>query len=328
MKVCTEIDKPLVSIVMATYNPRMDWFKEQLISLNNQSYETLELLILDDCSPNVTIEEIAECVGACINSFPYRILQNEQNLGSTKTFEKLTLLAGGEYIAYCDQDDVWHENKIECYLSAFENSDAVLVFSDVNIIDAVGKMITDSITKIRKHHKFQSGKSLGKTLLFKNFVMGCAMMIKADKAREAIPFCPHMVHDHWLALHSAIAGEILFLNLAYVDYRVHETNQTLMLAGVVDKESYVKIRIEEALQKFIWLQQRFREDNGLSQTIVQAIEWMEARRDNFRKTGHSTRTIWKYRRFSCMTSLFEIAAPFMPEKLFGFCIALGRKNIV
>lgn len=346
MKECTETDKqglekpqvstddktgayhPMVSIVLATYNPRMDWLKEQLASLNNQSYESLELLILDDCSTSVSMETIEECVQACITKIPVRIFRNDVNLGSTKTFEKLTQLAEGEYIAYCDQDDIWHDDKIQCYLTALENSEASLVFSDVNIIDDAGKKIADSITKIRKHHIFQSGGGLAKILLFKNFVIGCAMMIKATRAKDAIPFCPHLVHDHWLALHSAVKGEIKFIKEPLIYYRVHEKNQTLMLSGVVDKDSYLKIRIEEALQKFLWLQDRYREDPELSQTIAQAIEWMKARRDHFKGAGKTAKTIWKYRKFSYLPSMFELIAARFPEKLFMYFIELGRKNIL
>jgi hypothetical protein len=153
-------------------------------------------------------------------------------------------------------------------------------------------------------------------------------MLKTSEAQSAAPFCPHMVHDHWLALHCAVAGELLFLDWPLVDYRIHGSNQTLLFAGVTDKASYADIRIEEALRKFLWLRERFQENAELGPTIAQAIKWLTARRDNFRKNGASRRIIWKYRRFSGMTSLFEIAAPLMPEKLFLFFIALARKNMV
>jgi glycosyltransferase involved in cell wall biosynthesis len=321
-------DRPLVSIVLATYNPRMDWLREQLISLENQTYRPLELLILDDCSTEVSLDEIRACVEDCIQSAPYQILQNEENLGSTGTFEKMTLLAKGEYIAYCDQDDIWHKDKIEACYEALGHSNARLVFSDMNIIDAAGNKVAGSITEVRRHHKFHNGKNLGRILLFKNFVTGCTMMTRTYDAQRAIPFCPYMVHDHWLALHSAATGELLFLKQPMVDYRIHESNQTLMLAGVNNKDSYVKIRIEVPLKKFLWLQERFRGDAELNTTIAQAIEWMTARRDHFRRKGNSSRIIWKYRRFSNLTSLFELAAPLMPEKLFLFCIWLVRENIV
>jgi glycosyltransferase involved in cell wall biosynthesis len=327
MKECTETDRPLISILMAIYNPRMDWLREQLVSLGNQTWRPLELLLLDDCSTKTGPDELRACVATCAPGIPCQVLRNPENLGSARTFEKLTLLAGGEYIAYCDQDDVWAADRIEACFKALEHSEAALVFSDMNVIDAAGARTADSITKVRRHHRFQSGKNLGASLLFRNFVTGCTMMIRTQTARDAVPFCPYMVHDHWLALYCAVSGEILFLERPLVNYRIHGNNQTLMLAGVADKASYARIRIEEALRKFLWLREHLNGDAALNRILDQAALWAAARREHFRGKGH-WRLIWKYREFDCMTSLFELAAPLMPEKLFLFFIALARKNLV
>ena len=296
MKECTETDKPLVSIVMATYNPRMDWLEEQLKSLNDQSYNNIELLVLDDCSMEVSLAAIKDCVEKCITRFPLEVYRNESNLGSTKTFEKLTMLAKGKYIAYCDQDDVWHKGKVETCVNEIETSSGTLVFSDVNIINGEGKQTADSITKVRRHHKFYSGRDLWQKLLFKNFVTGCTILIRAEDAKKAIPFCPYMIHDHWLALYSSVSEEIVFIKQPLVNYRIHENNQTPMMAGVIDKNSYLQKRIVESLDKFLWLQERFSENPELSGTIAQAIEWMAARRDNFYRKSGSIKVIWKYKK--------------------------------
>ena len=226
MKECMETDKPLVSIVMATYNPRMDWFREQLVSLNNQSYDTLELLILDDCSTKVSIEEIRECVKDSITGMPYQIFQNEVNSGSTKTFEKLTALAGGEYIAYCDQDDVWCPEKIEILLSYFTRKSVNLVYSDVQIIDESGTKIADSITEFRRRHILYEGRGLSERLIIQNFVIGCSMLIKKKIAQLSIPFIDDMVHDHYLALMASLDGELVLCRKTLTSYRIHSTNQT------------------------------------------------------------------------------------------------------
>lgn len=338
MSGCTGTDKseaeklqsarPLVTIVMATYNPRMDWLKEQLASLESQTYRPLELVVLDDCSSKADLNEIQDCVEDCIKSIPYRIMRNEENLGSNKTFEKLTLLASGEYIAYCDQDDVWHEDKIETCFEELVKASGVMAFSDMIIINGKGEKTADSITKVRRHHKFYSGTGLSRILLFSNFVTGCTTLVKTAKAKEAIPFCPHMVHDHWLALFCSVDERLVFIQKPLIDYRIHESNQTLMMAGVKDKDSYFRIRIDEALKKFLWLKERFQGEAELSQTIEQAIEWMKARSNHFKGLHRSAATIWKYRRFSYWTSLFELMAPIFPEKVFMFIIGLKKKNIV
>lgn len=107
-----ETGKPLISILMAVYEPRMDWLREQLESLEAQTYPNLRLYVRDDCSPTVPFEEIEELVRECIRSFPYEIHRNPENLGSNLTFERLTQEAEGECFAYCDQDDVWLPEKL------------------------------------------------------------------------------------------------------------------------------------------------------------------------------------------------------------------------
>lgn len=329
MKECMEKDNPLVSIVLAVYNPRMDWFREQLISLENQSYCPLKLLIVDDCSSSITIEELNACVKECVKKIPYQILRNDENLGSNRTFEKLTILAEGKYIAYCDQDDIWHREKIEVCVDTLESTQGDLVFSDMNVIDGAGKFLANSMTKVRKHHKFYSGEGLAEKLLFHNFVTGCTILMKAESAKAAVPFCPYMVHDHWLALYSAAPGKITFIQEQLIDYRIHEKNQTLVMAGVTDKESYMKIRIEQSFNKFSWLKEHWNVDKNLKGIIQQGHEWISARRNNFNKAfSRDTIVILRYRKFSLLPSLFEIGVFLLPEKVFLFFIILMRKNII
>ena len=105
-------DKPLISILMAVYEPRMDWLREQLVSLNEQTYPNLRLYIRDDGSSAVSYEQMRSCVQECITRFSYTIARNEKNVGSNSTFELLTGEAEGDLFAYCDQDDVWLPEKL------------------------------------------------------------------------------------------------------------------------------------------------------------------------------------------------------------------------
>ena len=51
-------NKPLISVLLATYEPRMDWLRQQLLSLEEQDYPNLRLYIRDDASPSVSVGEI------------------------------------------------------------------------------------------------------------------------------------------------------------------------------------------------------------------------------------------------------------------------------
>lgn len=327
MSECMETGRPLIAILMAVYEPRLDWLREQLESLEAQTYPNLRLYVRDDCSPTVPFEEVEELVRECIRSFPYEIHRNPENLGSNLTFERLTREAEGEYFAYCDQDDVWLPEKLAVLQKEMEDSGALLVCSDMYIIDGEGRQRADSITKIRRRHRFRSGTGLAEGLLISNFVTGCTMLVRSGAAKAAAPFCPHMVHDHYIALCCAAAGAVISLPTPWIRYRVHGGNQTGLMAGVTDKRSYGAVRIDEPLEKFRWLRERFPYREKLREAIEERLRWMEARQSNWSGKGGAG-TVWKYREFSPLSCLFEMVARWLPEPLFQGAIRLSRSNLI
>ena len=325
---CTDSGKPLIAILMAVYEPRMSWLCEQLVSLNQQNYPNLRLYVRDDGSQTVAFSAIEALVRKCITAFPYSIQRNPDNLGSNATFERLTAEAEGEYFAYCDQDDVWLPKKLSVLQEAMERKNALLACSDMYIIDANGKRIANSITKIRRHHVFRSGEGLAPKLLISNFATGCAMLIRAETAKAALPFCPDMVHDHYLALCAAETGRIVSLADRLISYRIHGGNQTPLLSGANDRESYYHMRIETLIRRLNWLKERFSENAALNEEITAALAWAKARAENFRGTRGAKRTLLRYRRFGPLVSVAEIVLAGAPEPLFRLALALARRNIV
>ena len=322
-----ETGKPLISILMAVYEPRLDWLQEQLESLDGQSYPNLKLYIRDDHSTAVPFTKIEELVKNCIRSFPYEINRNEKNLGSNETFEHLTREAEGEYFAYCDQDDIWLPEKLDVLQEEMEKSGALLVCADMYIIDAEGKQTADSITKVRRRHVFHSGEGLAENLLISNFVTGCTMLVGSRTAKTAVPFCPFMVHDHYIALCCSAAGRIQSVIRPLIRYRIHGANQSGVMSGVRDKASYGEIKIDAMVKRFQWLRENFLYRENIEQEICQRLKWMLARQSNW-KEHRERKTVWKYRRFSPLASVFELAAVYFPNKLFLFFVGLKKKNLV
>lgn len=317
-------DEPLITILMAVYHPRLDWLIEQLDSLNSQTYPHLELIVCDDGPDVPTDERVFE---EHITSFPWRMIRNEENLGSNRSFEKLTALAEGDYFAYCDQDDVWLPEKLTLLREDLERERAELVCSDMSIIDGEGQVIADSITKVRRHHVFHSGEGLASGLLLSNFASGCTMLIRAETAKNALPFCPYMVHDQYLALVSAVYGRIYSDPRPLINYRVHGGNQTGLMAGVHSREDYLELRILEIRKRLEWLSSNLPcRDLEMDREIGKRLKWLLAReqRMQFRRGGAGT--IWKYRRFGPRAALFELFAPFLPERAFLFAAELARQN--
>ncbi|HJA88732.1 MAG TPA: glycosyltransferase, partial [Candidatus Parabacteroides intestinavium] len=96
-----------VSIVMCTYNGER-FLREQIDSLLNQTYPLYEIIIQDDSSTDGTrrvVQEYADkydTIKPCIN---------KAERGVNANFFSAMHLATGDYIAICDQDDIWEKNK-------------------------------------------------------------------------------------------------------------------------------------------------------------------------------------------------------------------------
>ena len=325
---CTETGKPLIAILMAVYEPRMDWLREQLSSLNAQTYPNLKLYIRDDCSPTVPFSEICVCVQDCITAFSYEIWRNEGNLGSNKTFEMLTGEAKGDYFAYCDQDDVWLPEKLAVMEETLEREGNRFVCSDMYIIDGAGKTVANSITEIRRHHIFRSGSGLTDSLWYSNFASGCALLVDARTAKDAIPFNPYMYYDHYITLFSANRGAISFLPEPLILHREHGENQSSTMQGIHDRESYLAKRVDIVADAIAWLTEHFPADPDLGSRLEDGLEWMRARQRYLRGERSAAKTVWKWRRYSPMASLFEIMMPYLPDCLFQLALLASKNNYI
>ena len=300
-------DKPLISILMAVYEPRMDWLREQLMSLNDQTYPNLRLYIRDDCSPTVPYEQIQSCVRDCITRFPYVITRNEKNLGSNATFELLSKEAEGDLFAYCDQDDVWLPEKLTVLQAAMERERAVLAYSDVSAVDDEGKLLARSLRELRPRLTYLEGSDLAPKLFFRNCVAGCAMLVNSNIAERAIPFPRQTVCDHWIALLAATEGTVAFVPDQLVRYRQHKRNQTGVLAGVSDKQSYLRYKVAPLEERLTCYRQH---------TVPQEeIEAFARARIDGRIIG-----IWKYRALAPHEAEFEIAAHLLPDRLISWML--------
>lgn len=315
-------DKPLISIVMAVYDPNREWLKEQLSSLNGQTYPNLELLICDDCAVRPTDEKI---FAELITKIPYKLFRNEKNLGSNKTFERLTGLANGEFIAYCDQDDVWHSDKLEMMERTLSQTGSALVYSDMNIIDGEGNKTADSIKSVYRHIKFRKGEGLFPLLIVNNCVTGCAMMMRADIAKKAMPFVDSLIHDHWLAINAAALGRIEFIPEPLIDYRRHGGNQTAMMKNVTDKRSYYSECLLPLIKRSEELRRLYSES---TKTVLDQFDaFVRARvgwsqKINLKDLG----TMLKYCKFSPLHVLFACAIKFMPNPVFNWVISLIKRG--
>lgn len=319
-------ENPQVSILMAVYKPNEKWLIEQLISLNNQKYSNLKLYIYDDCPEYPAGEEFFK---KYITNFKYEIMRGKKNLGSNKAFEELTKIADGEYFAYCDQDDIWEENKICVLMDKFKDESVNVALCDLSIINENGDMTASSIRDIRKRIIYKRGYNLAESILTSNFITGCAIVVKSEIAKKAVPFEENLVHDQWIGTIAALNGKIEYVDDCLVRYRQHQSNQTGTLKGVHSKQTYFELRIVKFLERYKSLKERLIDIEELKGYIEYNIISLEARKRYFLKPSlKDLKIMLKYKKYYKPFILLEIFIPIIPQFIFKFIIKLGQRGIL
>lgn len=133
----------LVTIGIASYN-NAHYIEQMLESVRNQSYPLIELVVVDDCSTDNSVEVITNWLARTAYSATF--IQHERNQGIVRTFNECRTQAHGEYVSWVGSDDVLHPNMIAETVAEFERqgNDCGAVYADCQVIDSEGQMISPS----------------------------------------------------------------------------------------------------------------------------------------------------------------------------------------
>lgn len=206
---------PVVSIALATYNGER-YLRELLDSLLRQTLQDFEIVITDDASTDHTATIAAEYAE---RDSRIRFSVNPARFGFVKNFERAIMRCDGEFVALCDQDDVWLPEKLERLSAACRET--LLVASDAEVVDenlaSKGYSLADIYNQKSRSYSFQS-------VLHDNRFTGCTMMMNGQLLNRAIPFPHNVQHDRWLALVALDAGSFRFLPEVLTLYRQHSAN--------------------------------------------------------------------------------------------------------
>jgi glycosyltransferase involved in cell wall biosynthesis len=117
-------DKPLVSIVLPTYK-RAHVLPHAINSVLNQTYTNLELVIVDDNSPDDTLEVVKS-----FNDSRIHYLKNEPNLKLPRALNRGFSLARGDYLTWTSDDNIYAPTAIEKMVDALESGKCDFVYAD------------------------------------------------------------------------------------------------------------------------------------------------------------------------------------------------------
>lgn len=219
-----------IDILMSTYNGEL-FIRDQLDSIFNQSSTDWRLIIRDDGSSDNTRQIISEYQEKAPNKI-FLIDDDKGKLGSCQSFFRLMSHSNAQYVFFCDQDDVWLQNKIELQMKEMQRIEGdcgagfpVLVHSDLRVVNESLGLISESLWKYQKLNP-NSMHGLNRVLI-QNYVTGCTMLVNRALLEYAISGSPKAImHDWWMLLLATVKGKVVDMPETTVLYRQHNENDT------------------------------------------------------------------------------------------------------
>ncbi|QLY65920.1 glycosyltransferase family 2 protein [Enterobacter asburiae] len=214
-----------VDIALATFNGEK-YIREQIESIQKQTYSNWRLLISDDCSTDSTIAIIKELMQ---HDRRINIVNESRQGGVIKNFNKALMHTTAEYVLLCDQDDIWPAERLSKLVSEISRIEGdkvdseIMIFTDLCLIDEKNNTIADGFYRfnnINPESNLQRRK-----LYWNSSVYGCTVIMnrKLLDASLPIPEFAHM-HDQWLALNASRVDGLYYFDYSSILYRQHSGN--------------------------------------------------------------------------------------------------------
>ena len=235
---------PLVSVIVACFNSER-YLATAIESVLAQTYRNLEIVMVDDCSTDGTVELIRSYQQ---HDDRIRLIQHDSRGGRPAITKNTGLKAiRGDFVCFLDHDDYYAPNKISVLLGQLiTHSNCVAAFHEIDLVDEKGHFISrylDNFTTEAKQFLIpaSNGVYLGSERFFAfQSIHYAAMhtisvMIAVERLGHDQLFFDQRYKvcddtDLWLRL--GLAGTVVYVDNSLASYRQHDTNITRDLVKV------------------------------------------------------------------------------------------------
>lgn len=216
-----------VAIALAIYKPNLRYLRLQLESIRKQTFRDWFVVLRDDSSTDV--RDVTELAGRCLSEGSFQVIGGGERKGAVGNFAAAlgAIPAGCELVAFCDQDDIWVETKLERLVQEFEDPGVMAAHSDLELIDGEGRSLSPSCWRVENRDLHEP--TIEK-LILRNSVTGCSMMFRASLLPLVNPIpaqpmtSPFFFHDVWVAVAALSKGRLRLCREPLVRYRQHGGN--------------------------------------------------------------------------------------------------------
>lgn len=212
---------PAVSVCMATYRGAQ-FVGEQIASILEQLAPDDELVIVDDASPDDTVERVR-----ALSDPRIRLITRAENRGYVATFAEAMAAARGEVIMLADQDDVWPPGRVSALVEGLQTHDVVC--GQVALLDTgapIPSPLGGGPWVLSAASADQPVRMFGRLLAGLAPYYGSAMALRRSVLSDVLPVPPwlHESHDIWIAAVAHVRRSMGHVEVPVVWRRLHDDN--------------------------------------------------------------------------------------------------------
>lgn len=242
----------LVSICIPVYNGE-NTIKNTIMSALNQTYDNIEVIVVDNCSNDNTLNICKE-----INDDRLHVYQNAENIGMLGNWNKVVEYATGEYIHMLCSDDLLHKDCIERKMQDVDKDEKIaFVFGASEVINPDGDVL------MTRYFKKESGIHDGRTIAKQSFrsrnFLGepSNVLFKKELFNQVGGVNTKLLYtpdwDLWIRI--ALLGKVYYESTPLVQYRISADNATssFSIGSILkDDKSFVSSVEAAGLEVSVW----------------------------------------------------------------------------
>ena len=245
-----------VTFALYSYNQE-SYIREAVESVLNQDFQSIEIILSDDCSTDRTYEIMKEIVNEYSGHHNVILIRNPVNLGVANHLNCVFEIATGDIIINAAGDDISMPNRTRIINSNFNNrrSNVFALFSNAEKIDENGKLkgliFKSPPIFSRNMNDFKENKIC--------WSLGCSLAFKKSLHYKYGKFTPELLQeDGVIAFRALLEGNLEYINIPLVKYRIHGSN----ISQTDSPGQRLKLQKKSYILKASWLKDAALSENA------------------------------------------------------------------
>lgn len=207
-------DNVLVSVVVATFR-RDNSLKVALESIINQTYDNIEIILVDD-NANIEWSKKVNDIVQILNNNKIKLITNEENLGSAESRNKGIMACNGSFITFLDDDDIYLPKKVINQLNYMIKEDADYSLTNLALYNE-----NEKLCEVRERSYLNDSKDLLVCHLKYHLTSPDTMMFKKEYLHSIGSFDPIDIGDDFYLMLKAIKGNGKFIYVPTCDVKAY-----------------------------------------------------------------------------------------------------------